>query len=232
MKALVFDSGPIISLTLNSLLWILRPLKKQFKGDFYITKAVYGEIIGYPLQTKKFKFEAFQVLNLMKDGTLKVADSPEIALRASSLMDTANRIYYLGGQPLRMFHYAEMSVLAACLELEVPAAVVDEKMTRIVRENPGRVAKLLTKRMHQKPSVDNGNLGQLQEELKDIRIIRSSELAAVAYELGMLDSYVADSSIIRQPGAELIDAILWGLKLNGCAIAEKEINQIVKIESR
>ncbi|KHO51294.1 MAG: hypothetical protein QT04_C0044G0003 [archaeon GW2011_AR11] len=58
MKALVFDSGPIISLTLNGLLWMLRPLKQRFKGDFCITKAVYGEIISYPLHTKKFKLEA------------------------------------------------------------------------------------------------------------------------------------------------------------------------------
>ncbi len=232
MKALIFDSGPIISLTLNNLLWLLRPLKEKFKGEFYITKAVYGEVIGHPLETKRFKFEAFQVLNLVKDKTLRVIDSQQIQKRAEALMETANSIYYLGEQRLRMFHFAEMSVMAAAVELKAEAAVVDEQMTRIVLENPNRVIELLTKRMHRKPSVNTQNLLALQKELREVKIIRSAELAAVGYEFGMLDQFVADSSVLKQPRMELIDAILWGLKINGCAISEKEIKQLVKIEGR
>ncbi|HIH91804.1 TPA: hypothetical protein HA281_03310 [Candidatus Woesearchaeota archaeon] len=232
MKALVFDSGPIISLTLNGLLWMLRLLKQRFKGDFCITKAVYGEIISYPLHTKKFKLEAFQVLHLINEGVLKVVDSPAIAQRASSLMETANHTYSVGDHPLAMFHYAEMTVLAACVELKAEAAVVDEKMTRIVLENPGRIIRVLAKRMHHKPSMDGARLEALQAELRGLRIIRSSELATIAYELGMLRHYIPDPSVMPQPKAELIDAILWGLKLNGCAISEKEIKQVVKIEGK
>ena len=36
MKALVFDSGSIISLVLDNLGWILKPLRLKFNGDFYI----------------------------------------------------------------------------------------------------------------------------------------------------------------------------------------------------
>lgn len=54
MRALVFDTGSIISLVTNNLLWILPPLKKQFRGDFLISEAVKGEIIDHPLKTKKF----------------------------------------------------------------------------------------------------------------------------------------------------------------------------------
>ena len=35
-KALIFDSGAIITLALNNLLYILKPLKKEFGGEFYI----------------------------------------------------------------------------------------------------------------------------------------------------------------------------------------------------
>ena len=62
MKCLVFDSGPIISLTTNNLLWILEPLKNKFKGRFVITEGVRKELIDKPLTTKKFKFEALHCL--------------------------------------------------------------------------------------------------------------------------------------------------------------------------
>ena len=60
MKALVFDSGPIINLALNNMLWILKPLKEKFKGDFYITESVKRECIDRPLTSKKFKYEALE----------------------------------------------------------------------------------------------------------------------------------------------------------------------------
>ena len=56
MKSLVFDAGPIITLTMNNLLWLLNPLKNNFKGEFYLSAAVKEELIDRPLQTKKYKF--------------------------------------------------------------------------------------------------------------------------------------------------------------------------------
>ena len=52
MKSLVFDSSSIISLATNNLLWLLRPLKKQFKGDFYISKSIKHEIVDHPMTTE------------------------------------------------------------------------------------------------------------------------------------------------------------------------------------
>src|SRR3989338_1429822 len=126
MKELVFDSGPIISLTLNNLLWTLKHLKEKFKGEFYITQAVYDEVVGHPLQTRRFKFEAFQVLRLIREGTLKIYESQTLKEKTTELIDVANSIYYIHGQPLRIFHYAEMSVMAASLGLGAEAASVDE----------------------------------------------------------------------------------------------------------
>ena len=39
-KTLLFETGPIISLITNNQLWLLEPLEKQFKGDYYITEAI------------------------------------------------------------------------------------------------------------------------------------------------------------------------------------------------
>ena len=59
MKALVFDAGPIITLTMNNLLWLLEQLKSQFNGEFFICPAVRRELVDKPLQTKKYKFQMF-----------------------------------------------------------------------------------------------------------------------------------------------------------------------------
>ncbi|HLD87184.1 MAG TPA: hypothetical protein VJB12_03900 [Candidatus Nanoarchaeia archaeon] len=232
MKALVFDSGPLISLTLNNLLGILKPLKQRFKGEFYITQAVYDEVVGHPLQTRRFKFEAFQVLKLIREGTLKIYESATLKQKTLEIIGTANSIYFIHGQPLRVFHYAEMSVMAACVEVEAQAAIVDEQMTRIVLENPSRVLDLLKKRMHAIPSVNTSSLFALQNKMGGVKVLRSTEIAAIAFELGILSDYLTQSPDVKQPRAELLDAILWGLKINGCAISQKEIRQIVKIETK
>jgi hypothetical protein len=100
-----------------------------------------------------------------------------------------------------------------------------------VLENPDKVIDLLQKRMHTLPSVNTSTLSIIRKKIGHIHVLRSTELATIAFEAGILKNYVADPTSVRQPKAELIDAILWGLKLNGCAISEKEIKQIVKIES-
>ena len=43
-KQLIFDSGPLINFAMNGSLHILERLKKEFKGDFLITKEVKDEI--------------------------------------------------------------------------------------------------------------------------------------------------------------------------------------------
>ena len=52
MRSIIFDTGPIISLTMNNLIWTLKHLKRQFKGDFLITPAVKKELIEKPFRTK------------------------------------------------------------------------------------------------------------------------------------------------------------------------------------
>jgi hypothetical protein len=219
-------------LTLNNLLWLLEPLKGRFGGQFYITEAVKKEIIDHPLQTKRFKFEAFQVIKMLKDGALDIYESPTLHQTTTRLLDTANSIYAIRGQRLKMLHYAEISVLAACMELKADAIVVDERTTRLLLENPDKIAELLRKKMYATPFVDTARLNALRAELKGIKVIRSTELAAIAYERGLLHDYVADPKFVEHPKQELLEAILWGLKLAGCAIAEKEINHLLKLETR
>jgi len=63
MKALVFDTGPIITLAMNNLLWLVKEMKDKFNGEFYITESVKRECVDRPLTSKKYKYEAIQVLS-------------------------------------------------------------------------------------------------------------------------------------------------------------------------
>lgn len=227
MKSMIFDSGPIISLATNNLLWILEPLKKEFNGQFCITNAVKSEIVGRPLETKKYKFEAIQVEKLIEDGVLNVVDNSFIREKTSSLLNAANGIFRAYGNYMRIVHPAEISVIAASISLNAGAIVIDEKTTRYLIEDPKFIADILRKTLHTPISVNETSLKQFESTVKGIKAIRSVELVTVAYERGMLDKYIT-----RMPDARknLLEGLLWGLKLNGCAVSKEEIGQILKVE--
>ncbi len=227
MKSLVFDSGPVISLATNNLLWVLEPLKKEFNGQFCITSAVKAEIVGRPLETKKFKFEAIQVEKLIEDGILDVVDNGFIHEKTSILLSTANEIFKAYGNYMRIVHLAEISVIAASLSLNAGAIVIDEKTTRYLMEDPKFIANILRKTLHTPIAVNENNLKEFESAVKGIRAIRSVELVTVAYERGMLDKYITSMPDARK---SLLEGLLWGLKLNGCAVSKEEIGQIVRLE--
>jgi hypothetical protein len=35
---------------------------------------------------------------------------------------------------------------------------------------------------------------------------------------------------VPNPNRELLESVLWGVKLNGCAISEQEISELIKLE--
>jgi len=92
------------------------------------------------------------------------------------------------------------------------------------------MAKIFSKRLHSKITINFDNLKTLQSMTKGIKMIRSIELAVYAYEQGLLDQYLTTS--IKRPNRTLLDAVIWGLKLHGCSITMKEIKEIKEIESK
>ena len=74
-KAIIFDAGTLISLSMNGLLDELQRLKEIFNGDFLITEQVKYEIIDKPLSIKAFELEALKVQQLLEKGILKISNS-------------------------------------------------------------------------------------------------------------------------------------------------------------
>ncbi len=223
-RTLVFDAGPIISLAMNNLLGILKPLKQAFKGEFVITSAVRHEIVDKPLTTKLFMFEAMQVQSLIEEGVIKVVADDHVSALADELLSLANSAFSARGQPIRIVQLGEMATLAWALMEGADAVAMDERVTRTLLEAPGSLQRLMERRLHTRLSQRADALRAFQMKVKDIKIIRSAELAAVAYERGLLDEFIVD---IPEARRRLIEAVLWGVKLKGCAISEREIGAIV-----
>ena len=111
MKTLVFDTGPIISFTMNNLTWLLPELKKKFQGNFYIPESVKKELIDAPLSTKRFKFGALQAMQLVDKGVLKIIETKRIHELAEKLEDLGNKIFSTRRGKLKLLHFGEMETI-------------------------------------------------------------------------------------------------------------------------
>ena len=227
MKSLIFDSGPIISLSMNNLLWVLKELKKSYDGKFYITMNVKKEIIDNPLNSKKFKFEALQVMKQQEDGVIELFNKLSIKQKVDELLDIANNLYFAHGKNINIVQFAEMEVLSAAIMTGADAIVVDERTTRLLVENTEKLRKILQRKLHTDIKIDRNRLIKLRNLVKNIRVIRSVELVLIAYEKGLLDKYIPN---IDNPKKNLLDGLLWALKLNGCSISDVEINKIISLK--
>ncbi len=230
MKSIVFDAGPVISFTANNLLDTLEGLQKKFAGDFLMPESVKGELVDKPLQIKRFEFEALQVQQQIECGTFRLVKNFETVQESERLSHLANSVYYIHGKPLTIVHFGEMSVLAAAKLYHSEAVIIDERTTRLLVEAPTHLAAHLKNKFKAKVRVNERALSELRKRLFGITVLRSAELAAAAFELGLLDKFV---NKCRAPNAStkkiLLDSVLWGIKLEGCAIAKDEIDEIVAI---
>lgn len=233
-KSIIFDSGPIISLSITNLLWTLAPLKETFKGEFYITPAVYEEVVKKPFYSKRYKFEALQVYPLIISSTLKIMEHQKIKKSAEELLEQANKIFKAQGNWIKIVHYAEIEAIATALFLESSAVVLDERTTRQLIEDPLLIAKHLERELHVPITVNKENLESVKAEIKNIKVLRSTELAIRAYELGFFDKLLVSGEEAALPHVkqELLEGALWALKLNGCSLKESEIDEILKLEQQ
>ncbi len=229
MRALVFDASPIISLTMNNMLWILEPLKARFGGEFLMPEGVHYEVVDRPLGTKMFKLEALLVAREIRRKVFSVVPSKEIAQYSKVLLDTANTSFLAYDHPIQIMHRGETEALATCILKDIPTVVIDERTTRLMLESPHQMQKILEKKNHTSITVNEESLHQFSGMVKNIKPIRSTELMLVAYELGLLQELLPTEKNAR---TTLLDALLWGLKLDGCSISRLEIERLIKTEIR
>lgn len=218
MNMLVFDSGPIISITSAGLMDMLYDLKKIFNGDFVICEGVKKEIVDVPIKSRRNRFEAFLVNKAIEDGVIKVVKAPVVSRKLLSLANTA---FIARGHPVTLLHAVDVESVAIAVENNC-ALVMDERTTRLMVEDAGSLERLLEKRLRTDVTIGDG-LDGFRAFTKNLKIIRSAELGVVAFERGLLDKYKP-----ARDGKSLLDAVLWELKTNGCAISEDEIEKVLR----
>ena len=128
---------------------------------------------------------------------------------------------------MNLLHDAEVSVVALYLQKNADAFVVDEKTTRLLIENPNKLHNILKHNLHTKVEENKDNIKQFRKLTRSVKMIRSVELVTIAYEKGLLEKYLTH---IPEAKKTLLESVLWGVKLNGCAVSKREIEQILKME--
>lgn len=226
MKSLVFDTGPLINLSMNNLLYLLRELKTKFNGEFYITNSVKRECIDRPLTSKKFRFEAIQILKLLQEGVIKVYEHKQLKARTQNLLKISNSLFKVQNNYIKNVQYAEVEVIAAAQILAANAVVIDEFITRMIIEDPLSVKDRMERKLHEKVVADKDKISSFSQMVSNVKVIRSFELVSIAYEFRMFEKYYLD---IKNPKKTLLEALLWAVKLNGCSSTEEEIKEVLKL---
>ncbi len=223
-KAIIFDSGVLINFTMNGLLTEFRELKKIFDGSFLITKEVKEEIIEKPMKIKRFKLEALKIKELLADKVLEMPadfgiDENEISKMTKDIVNLANNTFFGHGNAIHIIDSGEASCLALSKILNEKGIknvlVVDERTMRILGEKPENLLALLKKKLHTEIEIKEENL----KSFSDFKFIRSTELIYIAYKKG----------IIKLKNHDVLDALLYAMKFNGCSISDEEISEIEKI---
>ncbi len=225
-KAIVFDSGSLISLSMNGLLDVIKNLKKNFGGSFVITEDVKRELVDYPIKRKQFELEALRVRELIEEGILVMPDSlgldnKIIMNKSDEIMNMVNEMFVSHKRPVKIFHSGEASCLAVSKLLSEKGIenviAVDERTTRILIEKPHNLKELLERKMHTRIDFRKGSF----DYFRDFRVIRSAEILYVAWKKKLVNI---------KDGELLLDALLYAVKFKGCAISSDEIEEIKRIK--
>jgi len=222
MKYLIFDAGPIISLTMNGMLPVIEKLE-VFDGEFILTPYVKNEVVDRPMKIKKFELEAIQVKDLIDRGIFKmsgdVVSNQKLDGEVKRILKIVNGVLRTAqtGEKIKILHKGE----AACLAFSnlcgaENVIVVDERTTRLLTEAPQNLKKMMEKKLHTPLKVEL----PLLDELGKFKFIRSAELLFIAYKKNLFRI---------KKNKNLLDALLYGVKFKGAAISSQEIEEMKKL---
>ena len=227
MKYLIFDSGSLINFTSNGLLHLFTQLREAFKGEFLITHSIRYETIEHPMRVKRFEWGALRIKQLLDRGIIKIAEgkvvkADELKKRTNQILSTANNTFFARGKAIHLIEEGESECLALSELLSEKGIenliVIDERTARLLCERPNNLERLFRKKLHTKIKSIKSNYGAFSK----FRIIRSTELAYIAYKRGFT----------RLKDPRTLDAILYALKFGGVSISDREIKAIKKLKSR
>ncbi len=223
-KAIIFDSGALISFSLNGITEIIKDLKENFKGKFFITSEVKREIIDFPIKIKRFELEALKLKQLFDDRVLEFPSSigikdSEIFQKTNEILDIANNCFVGDGKAIKLINGGEASCIALSTLLTKKGIknvlAIDERTIRTLVENQEDLKNFLERKLHVKIKICQTH----SNFFEGFRIIRSAELAYVAYKKGL----------VKLKGNNVLDALLYAVKFKGASISNEEIEEMKRL---
>jgi hypothetical protein len=221
MKSIVFDTSSVISIMTNNLMDTLIKLKQDSGVNYVITDEIKRELLDVPLQGKKYKLEAIMLSHYL-NKYFKTFSNLNFESMTNYILEKCNTLFSINGKALKLVDKAEVEGLVVAMISNADAYVVDERTMRLIVENPRRLHKLLEKKFHSKIEVDYKILREFETKFENIEILRSSELMVTAYYKNLFVKYNYDEQIL--------EALLWGLRLRGCSISREDIDAVMKLK--
>lgn len=168
------------------------------------------------------------VQDYLREGVFSLAKNKYSSVEAEELLDLANSCFSTRGHPVKIVDKAEIETLMIVLENRALAMVIDERTLRLLVENPKKLEKVLESRLRTNIKMNKKNVDKFKELTQDIKIMRSTELAYIAYKLNLLNRYITAKKVLDPTlKKELLEGALWALKLKGCSISGEEINEML-----
>jgi len=220
------DASSLISLTVSCLDSLLPFFQEKFRVRFLIPKSVEYEAVTRPLsfKSKIHSFSALRIKDMIHDEVIEVV-SENAEEETKELMRLGNSIFHARGRTVRLMHMGETEMLVLANRLQVPSLLMDERTTRILVEDPISMKKHLQKEFRANIMVNKKHLLDFSSKVKDLDVIRSTELLYLAYENGFLRHF----NDIEKDAAE---AALYNLKYAGCAVSFNELKEYAKLMVR
>jgi hypothetical protein len=186
---------------------------------------VKSEIIDKPMTIKRFELEALKIQELLTDGIIEMSsalgiDDKTISQKTSEIQNLANSTFFSKGNSIQIIEIGESSCLALSQILDEKGIknviAVDERTTRLLGEKPENLEALFRKK------TKIFAINSKKENFKFFRgftFIRSAELIYIAYKKGL----------VNLKNHDVLDALLYAIKLNGCSISDEEIFEMKKL---
>ena len=223
-KVLILDSGTLINLSMNGLLYIISELKKVSDVKFAITAQVKYETVDRPIGIPRFELGALRVQNMIDSNDLELPESlgisnEEINSLAKELKEKANHSVLAREKWVNIVSDAEMSCLALSYLLTQKGVeniiAIDERTTRLLAEKPENIQKLMSQQLHFNVFLEPKNFSSFS----DFRFIRSTEIVYVAFK----------KNVLKVQGAKALEAALYATKYKGSSVSFEEINVLKKL---
>jgi len=220
----VVDSSSLITLSGSCLIRILKHISKSRGITFIIPESVYNESVKRPLKIMHYELNAIRIRDAVEEGYLQVArTTPGIKKSMEEFSRVSAQLCTTRGRKITLINEGEAETLALLKELDSSVLMIDERTTRMLIEEPENVVSFLEYRNKCRVKLNKANLETFRKFLSKIKVIRSVEAIALAYEDGSFANELHKSK-------QALEAALFAAKFGGCAVNISEIRDFLRNE--